>query len=77
MNTSDLEKLGDSIPSAHPYNVLSLNAYTTALCGCPMQLDYWRGSGTAKRVRIIVKHNIDCADHHAPGIRDVDGFTIS
>ena len=77
MDLDTLEKLGDSIPSAHPHNIASLCSYTTAPCGCPMNLDYWRGPGTAKRVRIIVKHNSVCSDHISPGIRDNDGFSRS
>lgn len=76
MDIAALEKLGDSIPSAHPYNVATLSSHTNAVCGCPSTLDYWR-SGTSKRVRIIVKHNVECADHKSPGTRDVDGFTRS
>ena len=77
MTIEALEQLGDSIPSASPYNIASLSSYTTAPCGCHMELDYWRGSGTAKRVRIIIKHNGECLDHVKPGTKEITGFSRS
>ena len=73
----DVEKIGDSIPSADAHNIATFNSFTTAPCGCGMQLDYWRSGATAKRVRVIVKHNVDCAEKIYPGTRDVDGIYTS
>lgn len=74
MTLADVEKIGDSIPSADPHNSATFNSYTTAICGCGMQLDYWRGSGSNKRVRIIVKHNMYCSENKTHGLREVDSI---
>ena len=71
-----LESLGDSIPSADDNNIAFFQGGCTAPCHCSAKLDYWR-SGTAKRVRIIITHGVQCIDKKPPKTRQVDGFTRS